>query len=160
MPALAHDAAWTTGATAPAQRSEVGAAIAGGKAYIIGDYNGATGVLVYDLAADAWSEALAFPYHVHHPMSVGLDGKIYVFGGYVDGWQASAKSWILDPGTQAWTPLADMPSPRAAGGAVAIDGKIYVVSGSTTNAVNVPTVEAYDPAKNTWTALAPIPTPR
>ncbi|WP_204316302.1 hypothetical protein, partial [Serratia marcescens] len=70
--------------------SEVGVAETGGKAYVVGDYNGATELLIYDLAADSWREGAAFPYHVHHPMTVATGGLVYVFGGYRDGWTATA----------------------------------------------------------------------
>lgn len=161
LPAYAHDSPWTAGPAAPAGRSETGIALADGRAYVVGDYNRATGTLVYDLAAAAWSETAPFPYAVHHPMAVGLDGRVYVFGGYVSGWNATARAWMLDPASSnGWQPIADLPTARAAGGAVALDGRLYVIGGSRTNGVNVPAVEAYDPAIDSWAVLAPLPTPR
>ncbi len=62
-PAVAHEVgAWAGANSAPAERSEVAVAALDGKAYVIGDYNGATELLIYDLAKDRWSKGAPFPY--------------------------------------------------------------------------------------------------
>ncbi|HEX8374253.1 MAG TPA: hypothetical protein VF606_03640, partial [Geminicoccaceae bacterium] len=94
----AHEVgAWAGASSAPAERSEVAVAAIDGKAYVVGDFNGATELLIYDLARDTWSRGAPFPYPVHHTMAVGHGGRIYVFGGYVNGWDATAKAWAYDP---------------------------------------------------------------
>src|SRR5690606_40231792 len=95
--AVAHESAgqWATGPDGPQPRSEMAVVQDGETAYLIGDYNGAREVLIYDLAAQDWTVGPQFPYPVHHPMAAALDGRVYVFGGYVDGWQASDAVWVL-----------------------------------------------------------------
>ncbi|GAA0262940.1 hypothetical protein LNAOJCKE_5166 [Methylorubrum aminovorans] len=61
-PTTAHEVgAWAGASSAPAERSEVAVAALDGKAYVIGDYNGATELLIYDLAADKWSKGAPSP---------------------------------------------------------------------------------------------------
>lgn len=142
-PATAHEVgAWAGASNAPAERSEVAVAAIDGKAYVVGDYNGATELLIYDLAKDSWSRGAAFPYAVHHTMAVGQGGKIYVFGGYVNGWDATDKVWAYDPKTDAWEPRAPLPTARAAGGATLLGDKIHVVSGSVSGRKNTPSTRS------------------
>src|ERR1700712_32556 len=132
-PARAHEVgAWAGGKAAPAERSEVAVAEIDGRAYVIGDYNGATEILIYDLAKDSWRKGAAFPYPVHHAMALGMSGKIYVFGGYMNGWNAVANVFAYDPKTDSWTPRTAMPAPQAAGGAARLGERIHVVGGSVT----------------------------
>jgi hypothetical protein len=160
-PVTAHEVgAWAGASSAPAERSEVAVAALDGKAYVIGDYNGATELLIYDLATDTWSKGAAFPYPVHHTMAAERDGRIFVFGGYVNGWEASEKAWSYDPGKNVWERRADLPTPRAAGGATPRGDKIHVVGGSGSGRINVATHEIYDPATDSWTRAAPLPAPR
>jgi len=161
LPAAAHEVgAWAGANSAPAERSEVAVAALDGKAYVIGDYNGATELLIYDLAADRWSKGAPFPYPVHHTMAAEQGGRIYVFGGYVNGWEATDKVWAYDPKANVWEARAPMPTPRAAGGAAPLGDKIHVVGGSGSGRGNVRSHEAYDPANNTWSRAADLPTPR
>jgi N-acetylneuraminic acid mutarotase len=116
----------------------------------------------------------------HHAAAVALDGKIYVFGGFVGrpggkAWQPIPSALLYDPDNDSWKELAPMPTPRGSAVAVAVDGKIYVIGGAHANIsgkpmneplwVGVPTavvgtVEMYDPAANTWTSRSPMPTGR
>lgn len=151
---------WVNGQLAPAERSEVSVAEVEGKAYVIGDYNGATELLVYDIAANAWDKAASFPYAVHHAAAAAYDGRIYVFGGYVNGWQATSALWMYDPKADKWQRKADMPTPRAAAGAAVVAGKFHLVGGSGSNRLNTSVHEVYEPRTDRWTSAAPIPTPR
>ena len=161
QPATAHEVgAWAGASSAPAERSEVAVAALDGKAYVIGDYNGATELLIYDLAADRWSKGAPFPYPVHHTMAAEAGGRIYVFGGYVNGWEATDRVWAYDPGRNAWEPRAKMPTPRAAGGATPLGDRIHVVGGSGSGRGNVASHEVYDPTRDAWTRAADLPTPR
>lgn len=80
---------WQPGVDSPSPRSEIALAEADGKVYVIGDYNGAVDMLIYDLNEGTWAVGQPFPNLVHHPVAAAADGRIYVFGGYVDGWNSS-----------------------------------------------------------------------
>ena len=60
--------------------------------------------------------------------SVGLNGRLYVIGGYSGNGQIVA-SESYDIASRTWRILTDMPTGRWSPGAGAINGKIYVVGG-------------------------------
>jgi hypothetical protein len=112
-PAFGHEVgAWAGASAAPAERSEVAVAEFEGKAYVIGDYNGATDLLIYDMASDHWSVGAPFPYPVHHTAAAVYKGIVYVFGGYINGWEASSNVWAYIPEKDIWEPRASIPTPR------------------------------------------------
>ncbi len=149
--ASAHEVgSWAGASNAPAERSEVAVAALDGKAYVIGDYNGATDLLVYDIASDHWSIGTPFPYAVHHTAAASVGGLIYVFGGYVNGWTATEQVWAYNPADRTWNRRAPIPTARAAAGAAVVDGKIHLVSGSVSGRGNTPVHEVYDPATDRW----------
>lgn len=115
----------------------------------------------------------------HHLAVTDLNGKIYVFGGFVPptsgppAWQPIDNAWEYDPANDTWKALAPMPTKRGSAVAAAVGGKIYVIGGGATSPgskepsihparphLAVGTVEEYDPATNSWRARTPMPTPR
>jgi len=92
--------------------------------------------------------------------AMGIDGKIYVFGGgFPGGILASVECY--DPATDTWSYRAPMPGPRAwLRAATAPDGTIYTFGGSTDSGPSTE-VWAYDPGTDTWDTTVPqMPTPR
>ena len=123
-------AGWRRIADIPTARSEVAAAVAGGRVYVIGGFGGGTVVERYDPATDRWDRAPSLPLAVDHPMAASVvERTVYVFGGYVGG-RASARSFRLQPGADRWDELAPMPAPRAAAAAVTRGDTIYIVGGA------------------------------
>jgi N-acetylneuraminic acid mutarotase len=184
-PAAAQDGKWRMATPMPSPQGEITSAVIGKKWYVFGGYDGpnvqARGIVtVYDAATDTWTNKQNMLIPAHHAAAVALDGKIYVFGGFVGRpgtkvWQPIPSSVVYDPDTDSWKELAPMPTPRGSAVAVAVNGKIYVIGGAHANIpgkppteplwVGVPTivtgtVEEYDPATNTWRARAPMPTGR
>jgi len=92
--------------------------------------------------------------------AMGIDGKIYVFGGGTSG-GILASVECYDPATDTWSYLASMPGPRAwLRAATAPDGTIYTFGGSTDSWPSTE-VWAYDPDTDTWnTSVPPMPTER
>ena len=39
---------------------------------------------------------------VHHAAAVGLNGKLYVLGGYIQGWSPTNAVYEYDPASQRW----------------------------------------------------------
>ena len=65
--------------------------------------------------------------------------------------------------TQAWTPVASMPTRRAGFVAAVFDGRIYAIGGiddTESGKVTLTAVEIYDPATDTWTVGTAMPTAR
>lgn len=121
-------------------------------------------VEVYNPATNLWTTAASMPTARTGLKAItGLDGRIYVIGGYSqpDGGHLRVLE-IYNPATNTWTTGAPMPTARQQFGAArAPDGRIYVVGGSDqwrSGIMNV--VEVYNPATNTWTTVTPMPTAR
>ncbi len=82
--------------------------------------------------------------------TVGIDGRIYVFGGRDGAGNLISDDEVYDPKANSWTTIAPMPDPRAQT-ALSTDreGRIYVFGGSD-SAGTPATVERYTPSTNTW----------
>lgn len=145
-------------------------------------------VYAFDSAKSEWMEKKGMPVPAHHIMTATLNGKIYVFGGFVSpanpsnrqegaeagGCQPTNRCWIYDPAIDQWKELKPMPTPRGARWAVELDNKIYVIGGAQSNVASDPTmplrpgtpklvlgtVEVYDPSTDEWRTGAPMPTAR
>ena len=72
---------WTKKHPLPTVRSEVYAAAANGKLYVIGGQNAERNDLYrndeYDPATDSWRERAGMPHGMNHAAMTSLDGKIY-----------------------------------------------------------------------------------
>jgi hypothetical protein len=163
---------WTQARPMLTHRSEHGAAVLGGKIYVVGGFSGPdrnyTGVSreveVYDPGADAWSKVAPIPDALHHAAVSASDSLLYVTGGYMtsddpragSAWVEVKTTWVYDPRSDKWSRAADMPQPRAAHASAFVNGKLYVIGGL---AASVSTgLHVYDPATGAWnTSLPPMP---
>lgn len=88
-----------------------------------------------------------------HTVVAGLDGRIYVFGGYADAPNvrtATAVSYVYDPTTQITSTIAPMPFPsRGHCSARAMDGRIVTFGGYDQSHLSV--TQIYHPLTDTWT---------
>jgi N-acetylneuraminic acid mutarotase len=144
-----------------AANSEMAVAEVDGKIYVLGGYPASrevqSTVQVYDVATDAWSLGTSLPVAIHHPVAVGVAGKLYSIGGQLVGDTNTNRTLVLDPRTdRPWQDLALLPTPRGAGAAAVIDDKIYVVGGRPP-AANA--FEVYDIGDDAWTPLPDLPGP-
>ncbi|MEW5853237.1 MAG: kelch repeat-containing protein [Myxococcota bacterium] len=114
----------------------------------------------YDPATKTWTRL------ADHEARAGagaasLDGKMYLIGGtkggqgfenyaYHAGQQSVGTAQVLDPATNQWTKLPDLPEPRAYPGVVGVAGKIYVIGGVGRDGKPTNRVDVYDPATNSW----------
>ena len=127
---------------------------------------GATGThLVYDTAADAWSEAKPAPTARSSATGAVIDGALYVAAGRRRGQTGITNLGALeryDPETDTWTTLRPLPQPSGGLNGAALNGTLYVFGGeyfSEGGGVYEHTW-AYDPETDDWTEGPPMPTPR
>ena len=117
-------------------------------------------------AYDGWSLLAPMPVANSEIAVAGLNGKIYVIGGYPWDRKTVATVQMYDSATDKWQIVAPLPVPLNHVMAAAVDGKVYAIGGQTTESSEpdkagvVNTVYEYDPAANRWTAKAPMPTRR
>ena len=165
---------WTTLAPAPTKRTEVTAAVLGGKIYVLGGFaEPSLGTLssmtitdrveVYDPATNEWTTRAPLPVGLHHAAAVVAENRLYVIGGYRQAflalWHPVATVHMYDPDKNAWTERSPMPTPRGALAVAESGGKFYAIGGYD-GATNRAEVEVYDPANDAWTVRSPLPTPR
>src|SRR5215831_17975414 len=108
---------WTSGASMPTERGEVGAAAVDGRIYVVGAYSGATDANeAYDPQADTWQVLAPLPHGLNHTCAVGLRSVLYVIGGFdpSNGNRPVASTYVYDPASNTWDVRAPMPTARGA----------------------------------------------
>jgi N-acetylneuraminic acid mutarotase len=98
------------------------------------------------------------PVPLHHAVAASYGGKLYVVGGYLEGWIPTNTLFICDPLTDEWCSAKNMPTARGALTAQFVDGILYAVGGW--NGMPLHANEAYDPLADTWSKKTPLPTAR
>ena len=116
----------------------------------------------YDPAADKWRQLAPMPIGLSHVGVVGLNHKLYAFGGFTSLVHANAQNAALvyDPATNTWQWLPPLSSRRGSVSAAEVDGKIHVFGGRPHDPTPLDIHEVYDPATNQWTKKAPMPLAR
>jgi N-acetylneuraminic acid mutarotase len=117
----------------------------------------------------AWSEVSAAPLARTEAQGAAVDGRLYVFGGYVswDPYCTTTASHAYDPVGDAWSVLPDVPAALTHAGAVVVGSTIYL-AGAYLNEPNcdrtevaTSTIWAFDTLTQTWSdPLPPLPQPR
>ncbi len=137
-----------------------GGAAIGTKIYVVGGYDALSQNLdtlqIFDTTTHTWSNGKDAPSVLYGPAVVAYGGKVYVFGG--GGGGSSTNAYAYDPGTDAWTTLANMPQNTifAAAAPIGTTGKILVMGGGWSGSEQS-VVQQYDVAANTWLTAPDIP---
>ena len=89
-----------------------------------------------------------------------VSGKVYMVGGGNYSCNVYSTLQGYDPVANAWTSLANMPTPRYEFGAAELNGLLYAIGGnpgcgSPSDAIRA--VEAYNPVANNWSSKSPLP---
>ena len=170
---------WSDAARPPIEIHHFQPVALGGKIYVMGALTGKyphetpiENVLIFDAAANRWSEGPAIPKDRRRGAAgaVAYLGNIYMVAGIQDGhWDGHVKWFdVFDPKTGEWSLLPDAPRPRDHFQAAVVDGKVYVAGGRLSSAktgetfkLSVGEVDIFDFASSKWsTAAAKIPTER
>ncbi len=133
-----------------------------GLIYAIGGFNNSLGidafevVEAYNPSTNTWTTKEPLPVATRGAaVAKGLDGIIYVFGGYNSGYVNAVQAYNTTSNT--WTLKTSLPSAVwMAGAATGNDGRIYVAGGE--GAMSA--LQIYDPEADTWTTGSSLPSPR
>ncbi|MHB8419578.1 MAG: Kelch repeat-containing protein [Myxococcales bacterium] len=117
-----------------------------------------------------WSQAYSVAFCsspvVGFASAAGLDGKVYVFGGFDSNGNGLSGVEIYDPKANQWSSVGagnQLPTPRGLAAAVtASDGTIWVIGGMVSwpgGAVSAE-VDGFDPATLGWVSGAALPAAR
>ncbi len=131
-PAVAGEGRWAATPEMQTKRSEVAAAILDGHLYVAGgiaQFGSTDAFEAYDLRAKRWRQLAPLPEALHHAALAASGGRLILTGGYAGmGFTPDQRAtFAYDPGRNQWSPLADMPGPRAAHAMVALDGMLYAL---------------------------------
>jgi hypothetical protein len=113
----------------------------------------------YDLHTGVREPAPDLPISLDHAMAATVQGRIYVFGGYIFG-QPTDRVFSLGANDARWIEHSRMPATRAAGGAAVVGDRVYIVGGVTDKGEWIRDTWAFDTGGRWWINLARIPTPR
>jgi uncharacterized repeat protein (TIGR03803 family) len=105
---------------------------------------------------NSWSIGRAVPAAVYNPAAAGLEGQIYLVGGYTTA--PTADLPIYNPATNAWSKGTSLPVATSNAAAAVVNNILYIFGGYTSIYTNA--VWAYNPATKTWTGEAAMPTAR
>jgi N-acetylneuraminic acid mutarotase len=168
LPTLyAYDVAtdrWTRKADMPAPRWGHGAAVVGGKLYVVGGIGGNEDgpVLEYDPQSDHWARRAALPTPRDHLSVLTVGNKLYAIGGRRQGENVAAVE-VYDPATDRWAAAAPLPTPRSGMAVGFVGGRIAAIGGEDMRFFPgqvFPVHERYDPETDRWAAGPQPPTPR
>src|SRR5262249_50879143 len=136
---------WQSLAYARTVQSPAMAAI-DGKVYLVGGLEGGlvnTRADVYDPRSNVWSGLPPMKVARYAATAVGLNGLLYVIGGYTANAAPVPSVEVYNPTTNTWRTVSDMPTARFWVGSGAVGGKVYAVGGHGTGPLT--TTEAYTP---------------
>jgi Kelch motif len=114
-------------------------------------------VLAFNTKTRKWSQPTSSPIGLNHTQAATHDGKLYLAGGYLDGYEATDQFWEYDPKTNRWHELPPMGKARGAAAAAVVGDKLYVAGGapqtfygSNTEGTPYGTLEIYDFKTGEW----------
>jgi N-acetylneuraminic acid mutarotase len=114
----------------------------------------------------AWTEARPLPSTMLEPAAAVVDGRLYVFGGFVTGTRAHefpaiTRVALYDPGADAWSGGLDLPEAVTHANAVVVDHEVWSAGGFVGDDPGsaVATVRRFDTIARRWSAGPPLPGP-
>lgn len=123
--------------------------------YKTGYYNNLTRIILPD---DTWQVVGAAPVaNLLYYEFATCNGKLYLFGGAPSGGTAVNAARVYDPGTNAWSSLANIPVALRDPAACTVEDTIYLFGGFTSGTTPTPNCYAYNTVANTWRTLAAMP---
>jgi len=154
---------WDVIAPMPEPRAAGGAAVVGGRIYVVGGVGPAgiaTETLVFDPTTGSWSTAAGLNAPREHMGVAAFDDRVYAIGGRAGSLEGFGDAEVYDPATDEWAALPDLPTPRGGMAATATSNGFVVAAGGEEQGGTFDEVEMFDVEAERWMALTPMPTPR
>ncbi|RKN09444.1 Kelch repeat-containing protein [Streptomyces radicis] len=174
-------ARWRPRSPLPVKRAEVAVAALGGRMYVVGGtvQNGdeppvwaTTAVHGYDPRRDRWAEHAPLPRPLTHVGAAALDGRLYVFGGFVTAvhMRPQPDAYVFDPRRNQWSRLPDLPVALGSIAVAAVGGRLHLLGGRDSRRVETPegspvsfglgtvrTHHVYDPVRRSYSTAPSLP---
>ncbi len=94
---------------------------------------------------------------IQETAAVSVDGKVFVLGGFAEGFAVVDTVRVFDPQTREWSTAAPLPEAVHHANVAVVDGKIYVLGAlQTLSFTPIGNVWEYDPANDDWTPRTPM----
>jgi N-acetylneuraminic acid mutarotase len=127
---------WTPLSPMPTPRNHVAGGAIGGRLYVVGGRppNTLSVLEVFDPANGSWTTRAPMPTGRSGHAAAVVRGCLYVFGGEGNASVRSGvfpQSEVYDPGTNSWTSLAPMTTPRHGISAAVLGERIFLPGGAT-----------------------------
>jgi len=106
-----------------------------------------------------WKKITSSPFSRTESATAVLDGKLYLFGGFLSNLDTSSQVDVYDPATDAWTRKKDMPT-RPTHLNPAVEGHVVWLAGGFQGKHPGPAVNEvwkYDSRADEWTPGSPLP---
>jgi hypothetical protein len=112
-----------------------------------------------------WTEVAPLPVPRSEHMGAVVNGKLYVFGGYVDTtFKPTRRTDVYDPATNTWARVADMPVGSTHAGTVVDGNSVYFAGGypetATFQTYATTAVWRYDTVADAFTSMPALPVGR
>lgn len=158
---------WVSKEPMPTARVGVGVAVANGKIYVIGGYNGSYLNIneMYDPVNSTWTTKTPMPTSRAYFAIASYQNKIYAIAGSTGTGSSTLVNEVYDSATDTWETVSLLQSDtvREHLSANVVNGKIYVISGVASvfprGAPSSVENNVYDPSLDVWTKKAPISQP-
>jgi len=117
----------------PTVRSDLSALTVGGRAFVLGGYDGETPLESVLATSDGaqFEEVAKLPVPARYMATVALGDKIYAFGGETGAGTPTDAIQEIDPRSGSAHVVGHMPEPVSHAAAVVLGGRIYVLGGET-----------------------------
>jgi N-acetylneuraminic acid mutarotase len=109
-----------------------------------------------------WKKVTPSPFARTEAATALVDGKLYLFGGFIAKLETSSQIDVYDPASDTWSRKKDMPT-RPTHANPAVDGHIVWLAGGFQGKHPGPALNEvwkYDAQADTWTPAPPLPEPR
>lgn len=115
----------------PTVRSDLSAVTLGGRAYVLGGYDGKTwlGSVLATADGSGFEEVARLPRPARYMAVAALGGRIYAFGGELANGEASDAIRVLDPSAGTARLAGHLPRAVSHASAVTLGGRIYILGG-------------------------------
>jgi PQQ-like domain/Kelch motif len=143
----------------PRPRSDLSAVEVGGRAYVLGGYDGTE----LDSSVLATTDGAVFEHVADLPVparylaAAALGGRIFTFGGETGEGEATRAIQEVDPDRGSARVVGSLPHAISHAAAVVLGGAVYVVGGESAAGEPTATTWRFDPGSGRLTRASPLP---
>ncbi len=158
--AVAPGTAATATGQLPTVRSDLSAVALGGRAYVLGGYDGSRPIDSVLATADgsSFTQVARLPSPARYMAAVPLDGRIYTFGGETASGAASDAIQEVDPGAGTARVVGHLPEPVSHASAIVLDGQAYLLGGEAEGSPSA-AIWRFDPGRGRVVRAGRLPQP-